>query len=445
MFSAQLFLPAQAASETEAIITKWRIRPGEEFTKGQVLAEIESAKSVFDFEAPCAGKAIALHFPDGATVTYDKPILEIQTADAAMRNDIPPAAAQTGEVMEIPPSAEKPRNLLDRISHIGKRSILEKVSMLGVGGYVPERVVTNRELLKDFPDTTEDYIFGVTGIRERHWAKPEEKPSDLAYRAALDAIKDSGIDPKEIDGIVVSTTTPNVCMPATSCILQEMLGLRGVPAFDLNAACSGWLYSITVAKGLIYADIAKNVLVVAVDMQSRLLDKTDKSTYFLFGDGAGATIISGNKQGHAIRESILIADPKGIKMARREFPGFYVPAGSDTVDPWIRLDGHALFRFATESFSKLVVDTIAKSQWSANDVRWVIPHQANGRILKAAAQKSGVPFERWYLNLDHLGNTSSASIPLALLEVKRGIQAGDKVIFCSVGAGITAAAISIEW
>jgi len=194
-----------------------------------------------------------------------------------------------------------------------------------------------------------------------------------------------------------------------------------------------------------YADIAKNVLVVAVDMQSRLLDKSDKSTYFLFGDGAGATIVSGNKPGHTIRESILIADPKGIKMARREYPGYYLPESGDNVDPWVRVDGHALFRFATESFFKLVVDTIEKSQWHANEVRWVIPHQANGRILKAAAQKSGVPFERWYLNIDHVGNTSSASIPLALTEVKRGIQTGDKIIFCSVGAGITAAAISVEW
>ncbi len=445
IFRVQLFLPAQAASETEAVISKWKVRQGDDFSKGQVLAEVESAKSIFDFEAPCAGKAIALLHGDGATVSYDKPVMEIETTDSAMRSDIPPAAAQGAETMEIRTSTDKPRNLLDRISHIGKRSILEKVSILGVGAFVPERVVTNRELLKDFPDTTEDYIFGVTGIRERRWAKPEEKPSDLAYRAALEAIKDSGIDPKEIDGIIVSTTTPNVIMPATACILQDMLGLRGIPAFDLNAACSGWLYCITVAKGLIYADIAKNVLVVAVDMQSRLLDKSDKSTYFLFGDGAGATIVSGNKPGHTIRESILIADPKGIKMARREYPGYYLPESGDNVDPWVRVDGHALFRFATESFFKLVVDTIEKSQWHANEVRWVIPHQANGRILKAAAQKSGVPFERWYLNIDHVGNTSSASIPLALTEVKRGIQTGDKIIFCSVGAGITAAAISVEW
>jgi len=154
------------------------------------------------------------------------------------------------------------------------------VSILGVGGYLPERVVTNRELIRDIPDVTEEYIFGVTGIRERRWAKKDEKPSDLAYRASIEAIKDSGIPPNEIEAIVLATTTPDVVMPSTACILQNMLDMRGIPAFDINAACSGWLYGISIAKGLIFSDIAQNVLVVGVDMQSRLLDKKDKGTYF---------------------------------------------------------------------------------------------------------------------------------------------------------------------
>jgi 3-oxoacyl-[acyl-carrier-protein] synthase-3 len=234
-------------------------------------------------------------------------------------------------------------------------------------------------------------------------------------------------------------------MPSTACLLQKKLGIRGVPAFDVNAACSGWVYGITIAKGMITGGIARNVLVTGVEMQSRLLDKKDRNTYFLFGDGAGATVISGTKTGHVIKNEILSADPAGIRMARREFPGYMVPQNSNEIDPWIRLDGRALFRFATESFSTMIRELIIKSGWEPSEVRWVVPHQANGRILKAAAQKSGVPFERFYLNIDKVGNTSSASIPLALAEIERGLQNRDKIVFCTVGAGITAAGISIEW
>jgi 3-oxoacyl-[acyl-carrier-protein] synthase-3 len=334
---------------------------------------------------------------------------------------------------------------METISHLGKRSLFEKVSIMGLGGYVPERIVKNAELIHDIPDITEEYIFGVTGIRERRWAAPEEKPSDMAYKAALSAIQNSGIPVKNIDGIIVTTTTPDVAMPSIACILQGMLGIRGALAFDLNAACSGWLYGLSVAKGLIFSEVAHHVLVVGVDMQCRLLDKIDKSTYFLFGDGAGAAIVSSNKNGHIMKEEILIADAKGLHMARRDYPGYLIPGKDAPVDPWVRLDGHAIFRFATESFASLITSTIEKSEWDPGEVRWVIPHQANGRILKAAAQKCGFPFERIFLNIDHVGNTSSASIPLALLEAQPSLHKSDKIILCSVGAGITAAAISLEW
>jgi 3-oxoacyl-[acyl-carrier-protein] synthase-3 len=270
-------------------------------------------------------------------------------------------------------------------------------------------------------------------------------PSDMAYEASKKAIENSGLKPDDIDAIIVSTTTPDVVMPSTACILQGKLGIRGAPSFDLNAACSGWLYAISVARGLILSGIAKNVLVTAVDMQSRVLDKSDKDTYFLFGDGAGATVLSGVHKGHVIKEEILSADPLGMHMARRGYPGYEVPVNSSSFDPWLRLDGKALFRFATESFSGMVRELVVKSNWKPEDVRWVVPHQANSRIIKAAAQKSGVPFERFYLNIDRVGNTSSASIPIALSEIEKGLQEKDRIIFCTVGAGITAAGLSIEW
>lgn len=436
IFKTVLFLPAQAAAETEATMVAWHVKVGDLFTKGQILAEVESAKSSFDFEAPCDGTVLQLLLQVGASTPFEQPVIEIETNDISLKQEIPSAAA-----------AVKVESKMDIVVPViqAQANRPGSVSILGIGSYLPERIVTNKELLIDHPDITEEYIFGVTGIRERHWAKQGEKPSDMAYAAAMQALERSGLTPADIDGIIVSTTTPDVVMPSTSCLLQEKLGIRGVLAFDLNAACSGWLYSISVAKGLILSGIAHNVLVTAVDMQSRLLDKKDRNTYFLFGDGAGATVVSGVHAGHTIKYEILSADPAGIRLARREYPGYEVPQNSSETDPWIRLDGKALFRFATESFSTMIRELAVKSGWELEDVRWAVPHQANSRILKAAAQRSGVPFERFYLNIDKVGNTSSPSIPIALSEIARGLQKGDKIAFCTVGAGITAAGLSLEW
>jgi 3-oxoacyl-[acyl-carrier-protein] synthase-3 len=436
-FNTVLYLPAQAAAETEATITRWHVAVGDEFKKGQVLAEVESAKSTFEFEAPCDGTVEKLLFADGASAPIESPVIEISTADSSMKKQIPSAAAA--------PVAETPKMDVNIIEKQKDEPAVREISLLGIGAYLPERIVKNSELLVDHPDITEDYIFGVTGIRERRWARHGEKPSDMAYEAARQAIEKSGLSPSDIGAIIVSTTTPDVVMPATSCILQEKLGIRGVPSFDLNAACSGWLYGISIARGFILSGIAKNVLVTAVDMQSRVIDKKDRNTIFLFGDGAGATVVSGDRPGHTILHEILMADPAGIRMARREYPGYEVPSNSEAFDPWMRLDGKALFRFATESFSSMIRELVLKSGWQFSDVRWIVPHQANSRILKAAAAKSGVPFERFYVNIDRIGNTSSASIPIALSEIEKGLQKKDRVIFCTVGAGITAAGLSLEW
>jgi 3-oxoacyl-[acyl-carrier-protein] synthase-3 len=437
IFRTELFIPAQAAAATEAIITKWFVSEGDEIKKGQAIAEIESAKSTFDFEAPCDGKIEKLYYADGAEVPFEKPVAEISTSDEVMRTwERPVAAAPAEEVADVPKMAIAADKLDPEI---------RTISLLGFGTYLPDRVVKTEELLAEFPDVTADYMFKVTGINERRWAAAGVKPSDMAYEASKKAIENSGLKPEDIDAIIVSTTTPDVVMPSTACILQGKLGIRGAPSFDLNAACSGWLYGISAARGFILSGIAKNVLVCAVDMQSRVLDKSDKDTYFLFGDAAGATVLSGVHRGHVIKEEILSADPLGLHMARREYPGYEAPVNSSTFDPWLRLDGKALFRFATESFSGMVRELIIKSKWAPEDVRWIVPHQANGRIIKAAAQKSGVPFERFYLNIDRVGNTSSASIPVALSEIEKGLQKNDKIIFCTVGAGITAAGLSIEW
>ncbi len=433
-----LFLPAQAAAETEATILKWYVSTGEEFRKGRILAEAESAKSSFQFDAPCSGSVAEILVAEGETVAFEKPVIEVETDESGVGERKPVAPPDEGSKDEHPAEVAV-------VSASGRPGPSSGVGILGIGAYLPRRVVGNKDLLEKFPDVTEEYIFGVTGIRERRWASPEEKPSDMAFAAARDAIRASGLKPDDIHGIIVSTTTPDYAMPATACLLQEKLGIKYVPSFDLNAACSGWLYALSTAKGLIHSGLGNNILVVGVDMQSRMLQNNDRSAYFLFGDGAGATVVSDSPEAHVIREEILAADSRGLRMARREFPGYEIPENIPDADPWIRLDGRALFKFATESFSSIVRQVIEKSGWEPTDVKWVVPHQANGRILKAAARKSGVPFERFYLNIDRVGNTSSASIPLALIEVQKFISRSDKLVLCSVGAGITYAAISVEW
>jgi len=433
-FRMPLYLPAQGAAETEATIIEWNVSEGDHFQKGDVLAQVDSAKSVFDFEAPCGGLAIRLHHLEGSTVLLTEPILEIETSDPEMKDWIPPAGDKHEPVVQGGIAAVQ--------SADGQS---QQTVILGVGGYLPSRVVANAELVTNFPEISDQYVYQVTGIRQRHWADDGEKPSDMAYKASLEAIRKAEIATKDIDAIILATTTPDMAMPSTACILQERLSLHGIPAFDLNAACSGWLYAVSMAQGMIVSGMARNVLTVGVDIQSRLLDGGDRNAYFIFGDGAGAAIISSGDSGHRIRQAILGADTRGIHMARREEPGYYITNGKGGVDPWIRLDGPALFRFAADSFTAMIRRAIAKTGWKPSETRWVIPHQANGRILKAAAKRSGVSFDRFYLNVERVGNTSSASIPLALVEVEESLDPGDKLILCSVGAGMTTAAISVEW
>ena len=433
-FKMSLYLPAQGASEIEATIIEWHVAEGDRFHKGQSLVQIDSAKSVFDFEAPCDGLAIRRFHLEGETLSLTEPIMEIETDDPAMRDWIPPAAAGETPTLGVEAAPAAP----------AKNRLGEPIVFLGFGGYLPDRVVTNEELVKDFPEITSEYIFQVTGIRERHWAAMDEKPSDMAYKAALEAIRASGVAAKEIDAVIVATTTPDMAMPSTAAILQDRLNLQMIPGFDLNAACSGWLYAVSAAQGMILSGTANTVLTVGVDMQSQLLDKSDRSAYFLFGDGAGAAILSSGGDRRRIRQIVLGADTRGLQLARREEPGYLIRNGH-TVDPWIRIDGHALFRFATESFTTIIRQTLAKSGWNLDDPRWIIPHQANGRIIKAAAKRSGIGFERFILNVDHVGNTSSASIPLAIIESDELLKPGDKLILCSVGAGMSTAAIAVEW
>lgn len=434
-FRLMLYLPAQGAAETEATILQWNVALGASFEKGEVLAQAESAKSVFDFEAPCAGRVVRLLHGEDETVSFGEPVLEIETTDPAMLDWIPPASAA--------PEAVAAKRILH--GERGAPEEDEQALILGVGGYLPERVVGNAELVQDFPEISAEYVFQVTGIRQRRWASLEEKPSDMAYAAALDAIRNAGVAIKDIDAVILSTTTPDVAMPSTACILQDRLGLKNAAAFDLNAACSGWLYAVSMARGMIHTGLARNVLTVGVEIQSRLLDRADRNAFFIFGDGAGAAVVSAGKTGHRIRQVVLGADTRGLRSARREEPGYIAPVHFNGSDPWIRIDGQPLFRYATEGFAGLIQQAIQKSGWTPEQTRWIVPHQANARILMATAKRSRIAADRFYLNMERVGNTASASIPLALVEMEKDLKAGDRLVLCSVGAGMTLAAVTVEW
>lgn len=447
-FRLPITLPAQGAAEPDAVILQWRIAEGDSFRKGQPLAEIESAKASFDFEAPCDGTVIKIHYKQGDTIPYDVPVLEIETTDEFMRTWQAGAAAEGVHAHPHGQStAPAPAPAPAVITTPAPAPAGRDVYLRSVAGYLPRRVVPTAELLANFEsELTAHYMVQVTGIEERRWADADEKPSTMALAAAQRAIAKAGLTPRQIDAIIVATTTPDQAMPSTACLLQEMLGVPRGPAFDLNAACSGWLYAVATARGLIATGLARNVLAIGVELQSRLLDMTDRNTCFIFGDGAGAGVISADGPGHRIAEALLDADGTKWKLGYRNEPGYYNLTGdAANVDRTIRLDGPGMFRAATVSFAQLVRDVTARSGWDAGDVRLVVPHQANSRILEAAAKRAGVPFERFFVNVNRVGNTSSASIPLALSDAEAMLRPGDKVILCSVGAGVTSAALSLVW
>jgi 3-oxoacyl-[acyl-carrier-protein] synthase-3 len=307
----------------------------------------------------------------------------------------------------------------------------------GTGGYLPERVMHNREF-EAFVDTSDEWIRERTGIRRRHIAAENETTSDMSVAAARNAMEQAGIDAGQIDLIVVATTTPDKVFPSTACIVQRRLGVHGTPAFDVHAACSGFIFALDIADRFVRTGGAACALVIGAETYSRIIDWKDRSTCVLFGDGAGAVVLSAS-------------DEPGILSAHSHSDGRYeellhVPAGIssgyDTVraaEAFIKMKGHEVFRKAVSTLGSIAKETLAGNKVSKKDISWLIPHQANLRIIAAAAKKLDLPMERVVVTVDEHANTSSASIPLALdVAVRDGrIQRGDLLLFEAFGAGFT--------
>jgi 3-oxoacyl-[acyl-carrier-protein] synthase-3 len=306
--------------------------------------------------------------------------------------------------------------------------------IVGTGSYLPPRVVTNEELSKKL-DTSDAWIQERTGIRQRHIADESQATSDLALAASRRALEAAGVKAADIDLIVVATSTPDFVFPSTACLLQAKLGANGCAAFDLQAVCSGFVYGLATADNFIRAGTHKLALVVGAEVFSRILDWNDRGTCVLFGDGAGAVVLAAGDQ-PGIHASVLHAD--GSLAGILSVPG-NVCGGRIVGSPFLQMQGNQVFRVAVKVLDEVARETVAAAGMKLEDVDWLIPHQANVRILEATAKRLGLPRERLVVTVDHHANTSAASIPLALDEYVRAgtIKAGHKVMLQGVGGGFT--------
>ena len=314
--------------------------------------------------------------------------------------------------------------------------------IVGTGGYLPARVVSNHELAQRV-DTSDEWIRTRTGIRQRHIAAPEEQTSDLALAAARGALAAADIAPSAVDLIVVATTTPDLVFPSTACILQEKLGVHGGAAFDVQAVCSGFVYALGLADLMVKSGQAKNALVVGAEIYSRILDWNDRGTCVLFGDGAGAVVLT-PATSPGVMSSHLHAD--GHYRAILAVPGT-VANGTVSGRPLLTMEGNTVFKFAVKVLAEVAQEALAANELPASAIDWLILHQANLRIMDATAKKLHLPHEKMVITVDKHANTSAASIPLALdLAVRDGrIRSGQHVMLAGVGGGFTWGSVLLRW
>ncbi|RMG04980.1 MAG: ketoacyl-ACP synthase III [Nitrospirae bacterium] len=319
----------------------------------------------------------------------------------------------------------------------------------GTGSFLPKKVLTNADLEK-MVDTSDEWIRERTGIRERRIARKNECASDLGLHAAREALKAASRKPEDIDLLIVATVTPDMPLPSTACFLQKKLGIKTSAAFDLNAACSGFIYALSVADSFIRAGNYKTVLVVGAEVLSRITDWQDRSTCVLLGDGAGAVVLEADRGNRGIMSVKLHADGSKWDLLYVPAGGSRQPATEETVKErlhYLKMRGNETFKIAVRTLEQLVVDMLDEAGITPDELSLLVPHQANQRIIQATAKRLGIGMDRVMLNLDRYGNTSAASIPIALDEAVRRerIKPGDYVLLEAFGGGLTWASALIKW
>ena len=319
-----------------------------------------------------------------------------------------------------------------------------------IGAYTPARRMSNDELT-EFLDTSDEWIRSHTGIGYRHIASDDEATSDLGAQAAKIALDRSGTDPESIDMVLVATASSDyVGFPSTACIVQDMIGAKNAAAMDISVGCTGFVYGLETAKGFIASGAARHVLLIGSEVLTRIVDWTDRSTCVLFGDGAGAAVISPSSNGRGILDSVLKADGSGASYLAREVGGTRTPfkPGHNTErDLLIKMEGQPVYNFAIPAIIEVIRQILDRNGLTIDDITYIVPHQANQRIIEAAAKRSRIPYEKFYLNIEEYANTSAATIPIALNELYEHdkLSSGDLLITVGFGAGLTFGGNLLQW
>ena len=320
-------------------------------------------------------------------------------------------------------------------------------AITGIQGYVPDYILDNKELEK-LVDTNDEWIVSRTGIKERRILKGVKGSSDLGAEAIKGLLKKTNTSAEEIDLIICATVTPDMLFPSTACLIANKIGAGNICAFDISAACSGFLYALTTASKFIESGSYKKVIVVGCDKMSSIIDYTDRTTCVLFGDGAGAALLEPNSEGYGIMDYILKSDGNGAEFLKLKAGGSLYPASHKTVDAkehYIYQDGQPVFKKAVQSMADVSEEIMQKNNLSAEDVAWLVPHQANKRIIDATSRRMGVGDDKVMLNIERYGNTTAGTIPLCLWDWERQLNKGDNLILAAFGGGFTWGSIYLKW
>jgi 3-oxoacyl-[acyl-carrier-protein] synthase III len=323
-----------------------------------------------------------------------------------------------------------------------------RATITAVGGYVPEYVLTNEELEK-LVDTTSDWIMSRTGIRERRILKGEgQGTSVMGVKAIEDLLKKRGISPLEIDMVIVGTVTPDMVFPSTSNVICDKIGATNAWGYDINAACSGFLFSLATASKFIEAGTHKKIIVVGADKMSSIINYEDRTTCVIFGDGAGAVLLEPTTEDFGIMDSILKSDGSGRQFLFQKAGGSMYPPTQETIakkEHYVFQDGQPVFKAAVTNMSQVAADIMERNHLTANDVTWLVPHQANKRIIDATASRMGVGSDKIMMNIEKYGNTTSGTLPLLLWDYEKQLKKGDNLILAAFGGGFTWGSIYIKW
>jgi len=319
----------------------------------------------------------------------------------------------------------------------------------GWGMYVPEPVLTNDDIAK-LVDTNDEWIRDRTGIRERHIAREHEFPSTLAVEASIKALRVANLAPTELDLIICASSSPEYIFPATACLIQDQIGATRAGAFDISAACTGFVYAVNMAAQAIRSGSIKNALVIGTETLSRFVDWKDRNTCILFGDGAGAFVLQASEKPGGVLSAVMHSDGSGADSLTLLGGGSRHPASEATIHEgkhFVQMDGKEVFRFATRVMGRATLEALELAGMTTDDVKCIIPHQANYRIIETAAKYLKLSMDKFVVNVDRYGNTSTASIPIATVEAAQDgrVEPGDKVVFVAFGAGLTWGAMVVEW